>query len=102
MTMGAAWEIAISAGLGLLGILSGWALYLVSTLREDINKLRERDEALGGSIGIVRELIAGEYMKRGEFNAAMSQQTQGIYGRIEALAGEMRGQAELWRQVNLK
>lgn len=55
----------INAGLGLIAFLGGW---VVRNLQESMATLRESDERLAAKVQAIEVLVAGQYIKREDFD----------------------------------
>ena len=55
----------INAGLGLIAFLGGW---VVRNLQESMATLRESDERLATKVQSIEVLVAGQYIKREDFD----------------------------------
>jgi hypothetical protein len=72
--------------LGLVGVINAWMLFGQANLRGDMTKLRDADSSLALQIGAIREMVAGQYITRAEFNAALDRQTATILAAMNRIA----------------
>lgn len=72
--------------IGIVTIVNAWMLYGQANIRSDMGKLRDADTTLAGQIGAIRELVAGQYITRAEFNAALDRHTSTILSAMNRIA----------------
>jgi hypothetical protein len=59
----------INAALGLIAFLGGWVM---SNLQESMRALRASDENLANKVQSIEVLVAGQYIKREDFDRTVS------------------------------
>lgn len=65
-----------------LTLINAWLLFMVKNIRDDINSLRGADITIATKLAGVEVLVAGNYVTRVEFNAALDRQTSTILRAI--------------------
>ena len=94
-------EIILSLFGVLLGFGNTWGLFIIRSLRDDIEQLRTADQqlsessrvansALNEKMAVVRELVIGQYVTHAQFDSAMTAQTRQIMGRMDEMFRYLR------------
>jgi len=107
-------EVVLAVGGAALGIFNTWLLFIIKSLKEEVTagradhvvqveRLRTTDGEMNKELAAIQVLVAGQYVTRVQFDAAMKQQTETILARVndvfrylkppnEHIRGESRGE----------
>lgn len=62
-------QTAFNLAIGLISFLGGW---VVKNLQESMKALQETDERLAGKVQSIEVLVAGQYIKRDDFDKTVT------------------------------
>ena len=102
-------EIALSLGGIALGIFNTWLMFIIKSLKEEVaesrnmftqqvERLRATDGEMSKELAAIQVLVAGQYVTRTQFDAAMKQQTDTILGRVNDLFRYIKPSGEHTRE----
>lgn len=79
---------------GVLGLINAWVLVGIRSNQRTIEGLKTADAEMSKAISGIQLLIAGQYLTRNEFQAAMQQQTQSIVAAIDRIDAKVEKKAD--------
>lgn len=77
-------EMAMTAALAAVSLISTWTAIYMTWQRAELKDLRAKDEQMVGELAALKTLVAGDYVKRSEFQATMEGQTKLLLAAIQA------------------
>ena len=75
-------QTLINVGLGLLAFMGGW---IMNNLQESLRSLRASDENLASKVQAIEVLVAGQYVKRDDFDRKID----ALFAKLDAIDAKL-------------
>lgn len=75
-------QTAFNLAIGLISFLGGW---VVKNLQESMKALQETDERLAAKVQAIEVLVAGQYIKRDDFDKTVS----ALFAKLDKIEGKL-------------
>lgn len=79
-------QVGINIALGLISFLGGW---VVKNLQDSMRNLQAADERLAAKVQSIEVLVAGQYIKRDEFEKTLS----ALFAKLDKIDAKLDGKA---------
>lgn len=71
-----------NVGLGLIAFLGGWVM---KNLQDSMKSLRESDDRLATKVQAIEVLVAGQYVKRDDFDKSIT----ALFAKLDKIEGKL-------------
>jgi hypothetical protein len=78
----------VNAALGLAAFLGGWVM---NNLQESMKSLRASDERLADKVQAIEILVAGQYIKRDDFDKTVT----ALFAKLDKIESKLDGKANV-------
>ncbi len=75
-------QTAFNLAIGLISFLGGW---VVKNLQESMKALQETDERLAAKVQAIEVLVAGQYIKREDFDRTVA----ALFAKLDKIDGKL-------------
>lgn len=81
-------QTLINVALGLLAFMGGW---IMSNLQDSLKNLRQSDESLASKVQAIEVLVAGQYVKRDDFDKKID----ALFAKLDSIDTKLDGKANV-------